>query len=62
MNVYQEGPMYSHSDFRTSANVHMRTAALSVKRASVLDLITQGTDIRSKQLKKWTPPNMTMEN
>ena len=39
------GPMYTHSDFRTSAVSHACTAAKSVRRASVLDLITLATDI-----------------
>ena len=43
--VGQEGPMYTHSDFRTSADLRARAAAKSVRRASVLDLITLATDI-----------------
>jgi hypothetical protein len=37
--------MYAHSDFHTSAAMRARAAAKSVKRASVLDLITLATDI-----------------
>ena len=44
MNVGQEGPMYTHSDFRTSTCAHARTAAKKIKRASVHDPITQATD------------------
>ncbi len=51
----QKGPMYPHNNFRASASVHARTAAINVKRASVLDLISQATYIRSEKFKKWTP-------
>ena len=42
IKVCQKGPMYTHSDFRTSA------VAKSVKRASMLGPITQASDILSK--------------
>ncbi len=61
--VGEEGPMYTHNDFRASASVRARTAAINVKRASVLDLISQATYIRSEKFKKWTPPpNMARGN
>ncbi len=53
--VGEEGPMYTHSDFRASASVRARTAVINVKRASVLDLISQATYIRSEKFKKRTP-------
>ena len=56
--VGKEGPMYTHNDFRASASVRVRTAAINVKRASVLDLISQATYIRSEKFKKRTPPYM----
>ena len=54
--------MYTHSDFRTSASVRARTAVINVKRASVLDLLSQATYIRSEKFKKQTPPNMARGN
>ena len=60
--VGEEGPMYTHSDFRTSASVRARTAVINVKRASVLDLLSQATYIRSEKFKKQTPPNMARGN
>ena len=50
-----KSPMYSHNDFRTSA-------AINVKRASMLDLIYQATYIRSEKFKKQTSPNMARGN
>ena len=41
-----------------AASVRARTAVINVKRASVLDLISQATYIRSEKFKKRTPPNM----
>ena len=58
----QEGPMYTHNNFCASAIVRTRTAAINVKRASVLDLISQATYIRSEKFKKGTPPNMARGN
>ena len=43
--IFQEGLLYTHSDFHTSACVHLRKVDRNVKRASRLDLITQATDI-----------------
>ncbi len=43
MKFVQEGPMYAHNDFHTSACMH--TAAIKAKRASVLDLISEATYI-----------------
>ena len=60
--VGKEGPMYTHNNFRASASVCVRTAAINVKRASVLDLISQATYIRSEKFKKLTPPNMARGN
>ena len=40
MKDARNGPMYTHSDFRTSAVSRARAAAKSVRRASLLDLIT----------------------
>ena len=51
--VGQEGPMYTHNDFCTSASV--LTAAINMKRASMLDLISQATYIRSEKLEKLPP-------
>ena len=45
IKVARKGPIYSHSDFLTSADSRACAAAKSVKRASVLDLITLTTDI-----------------
>ena len=44
MKVVQEGPMYTH------------TVAINVKRASVLDFISQATYIQSEKLKNGPPP------
>ena len=60
--VGEEGPMYTHNDFRASASVRARTAAINVKRASVLDLIFQAKYIQSEKFKKWTSPNMARGN
>ena len=60
--VGQEGPMYTHNKFRTSARVRACTAAINVKRASVLDLISQATYIRSEKFKRRTPCNMARRN
>ncbi len=60
--VGKAGPMYTHNNFHASASVRARTAAINVKRASVLDLISQATYIRSEKLKKQTPPNMARGN
>ena len=62
INVGEEGQMYTHSHFRTSASMHVRTAVINMKRASVLDLISQATYIRSEKFKKRTPPNMARGN
>ncbi len=40
IKVAQEGPIYTHNDFCTSANVHACMADIKVKEASVLDLIS----------------------
>ena len=47
MKVGEEGPMYIHNNFHASASVRARTAAINMKRASVLDLISQATYIGS---------------
>ncbi len=60
--VGEEGPMYTHNDFHTFASVCARTAAINVKRASRLDLISQATYIRSEKFKKRTPSNMARGN
>ena len=54
--VGREGPMYTQNNFQASASVRARTAAINVKIASVLDLISQATYIRSEKFKKQTPP------
>ena len=41
----EEGPMYTHNNFCTSASVRARTTAINMKGASVLDLISQATYI-----------------
>ncbi len=56
--VSQEGPMYTHTDFCTSASVRTCTAAINMKGARVLNLISQATYIQSEKFKKRTPPNM----
>ena len=43
--VAQNSPMFTQSDFHTSADLRACAAAKSVKRASVLDLITLATYI-----------------
>ena len=58
IKVCLEGPMYSHNIFCASASMCVRTAAINMKRASVLDLISQDTYIQSENIKKQTPPNM----
>ena len=40
----------------------MHTAAIKAKRASVLDLISKATYIRSEKFKKRSPPNMARGN
>ena len=45
LKVDQEGPIYIHSDFHTSTWAGACTTAKNVKSASVLDPITQATDI-----------------
>ena len=55
MKVCQKSPMYSHSNFRTFADLRMRVSAKSGKRACVFDLITLAKDIWSKKFKKLTP-------
>ena len=45
--VGQEGPMYTHNCAFLSMCVH--TAAINVKGASLLDLISQATYIRSEK-------------
>ena len=42
IKVHQEGPIYTHSDFQTSADAK----AKSLMSASMLDMITQAKDIR----------------
>ena len=46
MKVAQEGPMHTHNDFHTSVNVHACMAAINMKRARMLDLISQAAYIR----------------
>ncbi len=53
--------MYTHNDFRISARVRAHTVAINVKRASVLDLISQATYINLKKLKNG-PPGMAKGN
>merc|ERR1712082_230550 len=60
--VGEDGPTYTHNDFRASSSMHACTAVINMKRASVLDLISQATYIRSKKFKKRTPPNMARGN
>ncbi len=50
--------MYTHKDFHTPASMHTCTAAINVKRVSVLDLMSQATYIRSEKFEKLTPPDM----
>ena len=45
MKVCPEGPMYTHSDFRTSTCRRTRMVAKNMKRASVLHPITQATGV-----------------
>ena len=52
IKVGQEGPMYTHNVY--SSSMRVRTVAINVKRASVLDLISQATYIRSEKIKKQT--------
>ena len=54
IKVSQEGLMYTHTNFRT--------AAINVKEACVLALISQATHIRSEKFKKRTLPNMARVN
>ena len=56
--VFQEGSMYSHANFHTSACMHARTLARNMKGPCVLWPISQSTYIRLEKLKKQTPPNM----
>ncbi len=51
MKVGEEGPMY----FCASASMRAHTATINLKRASVLDLISQATYIQSEKFKKWPP-------
>ena len=60
--VAQEGPMYTQNNCCTFLSVHACAAAIHMKRASVLDLISQATYIRSEKFKKLTPPNMARGN
>ncbi len=55
IKVGREGPMYTHNNCRTSASVRGRTGNIKVKRASVLDLISQATYIRYEKFKKAPP-------
>ncbi len=55
VKVAQDGPMYNHTDFHTSASLSMCTVAINMKGASMLDLISQATDIQSEKFEKWTP-------
>ncbi len=54
MKVGQEGPMYTHNDFRTYVSVLMCMAAIILKIASMLDLISQATYIRFEKFNKQT--------
>ena len=56
IKVGQEDTMYTHNNFRASASVCVCSVAINVRRASVLDLISQATFIRSKKFKKLTSP------
>ena len=56
MKVAEKGPMY------INASVRACMAAINMKRASVLDLISQATYIRSEKLKKRTLPDMVRGN
>ena len=47
IKVGQEGPMYTHNDFPTSACVRTCTAARNVKGACVLGLISKATYVLS---------------
>ena len=49
MKVAEKGPMY------INASVRACMAAINMKRASVLDLISQATYIRSEKFKKGPP-------
>ena len=60
--MHQEGLMYTHTNFRTSACMHARTSARNVKGACVLALISQATHIRSEKFKKRTLPNIARVN
>ena len=60
--VGQEGPIYTHNHFHASASMSACKAAMNIKRASVLYLISQATYIRSEKFKKRTPPNMARGN
>ena len=55
MKFAQEGPMYTHNHFQTFASVRTCTAAINMKGASVLDLMSQDTYIQSEKFKKRTP-------
>ena len=52
--VAQEGPMYTHNNFPTSASMCARTATINKKRVSMLDLISQAKYIQSEKKTKKT--------
>ncbi len=55
IKVGQEGPICTHN---ASASVRAHKVAINEERASVLDLISQATYIRSENFKKTDhPPN-----
>ena len=62
MKVSQEGLIYTHTTFSTSACVHACTAAINEKKACVLAPISQATYIQSESLKNWTPHYMARVN
>ena len=45
IKVAQKGTMYTHNDFCTSVSEHKCMAAINMKRAMMLDLISQATYI-----------------
>ncbi len=54
--------MYTHNNFCTSVSLCERTAAINMKRASILDLISQATYTISKKFKKRIPTNIARGN
>ena len=62
IRVAKEGPMYTHNNLHTSVSICAHTAAINVEGASVIDLISHATYIRSEKFKKGSAPNTARGN